>query len=138
MLGITSDAVREKLFYADGRETKLTLLIAVDICRNSEITGQLMQNVTVGVDPSNVEQRIHAMKSKQGKVKSKYNDDKSTTQQGKCKCCGQTHKPRHCPAYRKICHPCGMKKKSSVCLQHKPVDMLAETVLSTGIIDDIF
>ena len=100
VLGITSNAVREKLLYADGGETKLTLLIAVDICRNSEITGQLMQTVTVGVDPSNVQQRIHAMKSKQGKVKSKYNDDKATTQQGKCKFCGQTHKPRHCPRLR--------------------------------------
>ena len=31
VLGNTSDAVREKLFYADGGEMKLTLPIAVDI-----------------------------------------------------------------------------------------------------------
>ena len=130
--GIMSDAVREKLVYADGGETKLMLLISVDISRNSEITGQLMQNITVGVDPSNVEQRIHAMNSKQGKVKSKYSDDEATTQQGKCTLCEQTHTPLHCPAYGKICHLCGMTNNfSSVCLQQKPLDMLAETVLST-------
>ena len=83
----------------------MTLLIAVDICRNNEITGPLMQNVTVSVDTSNVEQvPIHAMKSKHIKVKPKYSDDKATTQQGKCKYCGQTHKARHCPAYGKTCH----------------------------------
>ena len=77
LLGSTSDTVREKLFYADGGETKLTLLMGVDICRNSEITGQLMQNVTVCVEPSNVEQvPVHTMKSKQRKDKPKYSDDK--------------------------------------------------------------
>ena len=109
-----------KLFYADGGETKLTLLIAVDICRNSEITGQLMQNVTVSVDLSNVEQvPIHAMKSTQRKVKPKYSDDKATTQQGKCKYCGQTHKACQCPAYGNTCDLCGMKNHpSSGCLQN--------------------
>ena len=33
VLGISSDSVREKLFYADGGETKLTLHTAVDICK---------------------------------------------------------------------------------------------------------
>ena len=47
VLGISSDCVREKLFYADGGETKLTLHTAVDICKNSEMTVQLMQNVSV-------------------------------------------------------------------------------------------
>ena len=84
VLGITSDAVREKLFYADGGETKLTLLIAVDICRNSDINGQLMQNATVNVDTSNVEQvAIHAITSKQRNVKLKYCDDKVNTHQRK-------------------------------------------------------
>ena len=50
VLGISSDCVREKLFYADGGETKLTLHTAVDICNNSEMNVQLMQNVSV--DPS--------------------------------------------------------------------------------------
>ena len=63
VLGITSDAVREKLVYADGSETKLTLLIGLDICRNSETTRQLLQNVSV--DTSNVVQvPVHALKRK--------------------------------------------------------------------------
>ena len=70
VLGISSDCVREKLFYADGGETKLTLHTAVDICKNSEMT-VLMQNVSV--DPSRgVQVPVHAMKpSKQGKPKAK-------------------------------------------------------------------
>ena len=69
-----------------------------------------MQNVTVSVDPSNVEQvPIHAMKSKQGMAKPKYSGDKTSTKQWKCKFCGHTHKPRQCPAYGKICHLCGRK-----------------------------
>ena len=80
VLGITSEAVREKLFYPDSGETKCTLLIAVDICRNSEITGQLMQHVSV--DTSNVEEvPVHAMTGKQGKAKHRYSDDKATTNQ---------------------------------------------------------
>ena len=60
MLGISSDSVREKLFYADGGEAKLTLPIAVDICKNSEMTVHLMQNVSVD---ASVHVPVHAMKS---------------------------------------------------------------------------
>ena len=75
LLGSMSDTVREKLFYADGGETKLTLLIGVDICRNSEIAGQLMQNVS-GDTSKVVQVPVHTMKSKQRKDKPKYSDDK--------------------------------------------------------------
>ena len=138
VLGISSDCVREKLFYADGGEKKLTLHTAVDICKNSEMTVQLMQNVSV--DPSRgVQVPVHVMKSsKQGKPKAKYSGDKATTKQGKCKYCGQTHKARQCPAYGRFCNLCGRKNHfSSVCLQNKPVDMLTETALHTGVIDDV-
>ena len=58
VLGTVSDSVREKLFYADGGELKLTLAVAVDICRNSEITGQLMENVSGDAKID----KLHAMK----------------------------------------------------------------------------
>ena len=140
VLGISSDSVREKLFYADGGETKLTLHTAVDICKTSEMTVQLMHNVSV--DPSRgLQVPVHAMKfSKQGKAKpkAKYSGDKATTKQGKCKYCGQTHKARQCPAYGRIRNLCGRKNHfSSVCLQNKPVDMLTETAIHTGVIDDV-
>ena len=75
VLGITSDAVREKLVYADGSETKLTLLIGLDICRNSETTRQLLQNVSV--DTSNVVLvPVHALTRKQGNAKPNNSEDK--------------------------------------------------------------
>ena len=76
--------------------------------------------------------------SKQGKPKPKYSGDKATTKQGKCQYCGQTHKARQCPAYGRICNLCGRKNHFAfVCLQIKPVDMLTETALHTGVIDDV-
>ena len=80
VLGISSDSVREKLFYADGGEAKLTLPIAVDICKNSEMTVHLMQNVSVD---ASVHVPVHAMKSSvkssKQKVKPKYSGDRATT-----------------------------------------------------------
>ena len=73
VLGISSDSVREKLFYADDGEAKLTLPIAVDICKNSEMTVYLMQNVSVD---ASVHVPVQAMKSSvkssKQKVKPKY------------------------------------------------------------------
>ena len=136
VLGISSDSVREKLFYADGGEAKLTLPIAVDICKNSEMTVHLMQNVSVD---ASVHVPVHAMKSSvkssKQKVKPKYSGDRATTKQGqgKYKYCGQSHKARSCPAWGRICNICGRKNHfACVCTQNKPVD-----ALQTGVIDDV-
>ena len=136
VLGISSDSVREKLFYADGGEAKLTLPIAVDICKNSEMTVHLMQNVSVD---ASVHVPVHAMKSSvkssKQKVKPKYSGDRATTKQGqgKCKYCGQSHKARSCPAWGRNCNICGRKNHfACVCTQNKPVD-----ALQTGVIDDV-
>ena len=110
--------------------------IATEICRNSEITGQLMQNVSA--DNKLDRMPVHAMKNKPVKAKPRYSGDMATNKQWKCKYCGQAHKVRQCPAYGKTCHVCGKKNHfSSCCLQNKPVDMLTETMLTTGIIDDV-
>ena len=118
---VRSDSVREKLFYADGGEAKLTLPIAVDICKNSEMTVHLMQNVSVD---ASVHVPVHAMKSSvkssKQKVKPKYSGDRATTKQGqgKCKYRGQSHKARSCPSWGRICNLCGRKNHfACVCVQ---------------------
>ena len=116
VLGISSDSVREKLFYADGGEAKLTLPIAVDICKNSEMTVHLMQNVSVD---ASVHVPVHAMKSSvkssKQKVKPKYSGDRTTTKQGQGKCnyCGQSHKARSCPAWGRLQY---LRAQKSLCL----------------------
>ena len=142
VLETVSDSVRDKLFYADGGELNLTLAVEVDICRNSEIKGQLMENVSGDAKID----KLHVMKMpKNAKPKKKSNDGAQTdgsANQWKCKYCGQQHKPRQCPAYGNNCNKCGKPNHfASCCLANKSsrttADMLTETSNKTGIVDTV-
>ena len=79
VLGLTDDSLKERLL----REASLTLSKAIEIAQRSESSKQQIKDMTRSSHSPNV----HTMKGRSGS-KPAY-----------CGQCGQTHKPKDCPAY---------------------------------------
>ena len=112
VMGVVSNVVREKLL----DHAALTLNTAVDLCRSSEVTGQLL----MGMSATNESRPVHAMKHKgQGRRSTHTNpySDKQVPKYNKkcCKYCATTHEPRKCPAWNRDCNRCGLKNHYAKC-----------------------
>ena len=98
-MNITSNTVREKLL----SKAELKLAETIDICRSSEITGQLMAGM------SQHEQSLAMKGTSSSRSRDNGNDSwqrsKNRTRNDHhckakaCKSCGTTHAARNCPAY---------------------------------------
>ena len=92
---------------------------ATDICRSSEITGQLMAGMSQHEQSYAVKgtssSRSHdtGNDSWQRSKNSTRNDHDSKAKA--CKFCGTTHADRNCPAYGKSCNKCGMCNHFAQC-----------------------
>ena len=112
VMGVVSNVVREKLL----DHAALTLNTAVDLCRSSEVTGQLL----MGMSATNEILPVHAVKQKgQGRRSTHTNtySDKQVPKYNKkcCKYCATTHEPRKCPAWNRDCNRCGLKNHYAKC-----------------------
>ena len=112
VMGVLSNVVREKLL----DQAALTLNTAVDLCRSSEVTGQLLMGMSATKDPI---QPVHAVKQKgQGQRSTHTNRaDKHVHKNNPkcCKYCGKSHEPRKCQAYGRFCNKCGTKSHYANC-----------------------
>ena len=86
VFGLTDDSLKERLL----REASLTLSKAIEIAQRSESSKQQIKDMTRFSHSPNV----HTMKGRSGS-KPTY-----------CGQCGQTHKPKDCPAYGQKCSIC--------------------------------
>ena len=108
VMGVTSNVVREKLLDLE----TLTQKTAVDLCRSSEVTGQLLKGVSGNEGIS-----VHAVKGHRSThINNRSNGDSKPKHvhryQAKCcKYCGNTHEPRNCPACGRDCNKCEKKKQ---------------------------
>ena len=110
VMGVVSNVVREKLL----DQAALTLNTAVDLCRSSEVTGQLMMGMSATNDPI---QPVHAVKQKGHRSTHTNRSDKHVHKNNHkcCKYCGKSHEPRKCQAYGRFCNKCGMKNHYANC-----------------------
>ena len=110
VMGVVSNVVREKLL----DQAALTLNTAVDLCRSSEVTGQLMMGMSATNDPI---QPVHAVKQKGHRSTHTHRSDKQVHKNNHkcCKYCGKSHEPRKCKAYGRFCNKCGMKNHYANC-----------------------
>ena len=113
VMGVVSNVVREKLL----DQAALTLNTAVDLCRSSEVTGQLMMGMSATNDPI---QPVHAVKQKGHRSTHTNRSDKHVHKNNHkcCKYCGNSHEPRKCQAYGRFCNKCGMKNHYANCCDH--------------------
>ena len=110
VMGVVSNVVREKLL----DQAALTLNTAVDLCRSSEVTGQLMTGMSATNDPI---QPVHAVKQIGHRATHTNRSDKHVHKNNHkcCKYCGKSHEPRKCQAYGRFCNKCGMKNHYANC-----------------------
>ena len=112
VMGVVSNAVREKLL----DQAALTLNTALDLCRSSEVTGQLLMGMSATNDPI---QPVHAVKQKGQGHKSTHTNssDKHVHKNNPkcCKYCGKSHEPRQCQANGRFCNKRGMKNHYANC-----------------------
>lgn len=102
--GTNEKKLREKLL----READLTLASAIKICQANELAKQhALTFQAVPYDQESESVNVVKMKGKSHfkfKQKDKKRDDDQT--QFDCKKCGETHRPRQCPAFGKTCAKC--------------------------------
>ena len=113
VMGVVSNAVREKLL----DQAALTLNNAVDLCRNSEVTGQLLVGMSATNNPI---QPVHGVKQKGHRLTHTNRSDKHVHKNNPkcCKYCGKSHEPHKCKAYGRLCNKCGMKNHYANCCDH--------------------
>ena len=101
--GIHDDATRRKLL----QTRKLTLTVAVDICKANEVASKQLRVMT-----SAGGEDVNAVVSKP------YDQSYRSKSKRKCKFCGREHemKKEACPAFGKICRKCFKKNHfANVC-----------------------
>ena len=110
VMGVVSNVVREKLL----DQAALTLNTAVDLCRSSEVTGQLLMGMSATNDPI---QPVHAVKQKGHRSTHTNCSDKHVHKNNHkcCKYCGKSHEARKCQAFGRFCNKCGMKNHYANC-----------------------
>ena len=109
VMGISSNTVREKLLDPES----LTVTVAIDLCRSSEITGQLMTGMSAESLP------IHSVRGQRSSTQRRFKKDakpnfKAQTKPN-CRFCGGIHEPRKCPAYGQECRACGRQNHYAKC-----------------------
>ncbi|GFT25449.1 transposon Tf2-6 polyprotein [Nephila pilipes] len=99
VLGINKDSgLQERLL----RENNLSLEKAIEIVRAAEASREQIRNMKYETATINYV-----------KKKKNLNQPKKSSQY-ECKKCGRKHKPRECPAFRKICTKCNKKNLFAV------------------------
>lgn len=137
VFGTNEKKLREKLL----REAELTLESAIKICQSSELAKQ--HALTFQAAPSNSENEpVNAVTMKR-KVMSKFRqkDRKRENEQTQfsCKKCGETHKPRQCPAFGKTCAKCKKKNHyAKMCRTEKKIYSVQDDSGDSDLSDTFF
>lgn len=121
--GLRDNGLRERLL----REPDLSLRVAVEICKSSELSKLHSRAMcSSSAVPAQVDAVDRVKKKRSFDPKAKTNSifqPKQTRQPPKhrtCSRCGSRHQPRQCPAYGKTCNNCGMENHfATVCRQPK-------------------
>ena len=112
VFGVHDTRIKERLL----READLTLARALDICRAAETSKHQMD--TMGAAHTQIH-AMHTQKNVSHRGKTSHrptshqtgsNDKREST----CQYCGQSHAPRHCPAYGKMCKKCSGRNHFAV------------------------
>ena len=109
VFGVHDTRIKERLL----READLTLARALDVCRAAETSKHQMDAMgTAHAQIHAVHTQKHARTTRKPMIKPPANSKREST----CQYCGQTHAPRQCPAFGKVCKKCsGMNHFAVVC-----------------------
>lgn len=117
--GTQDNALHERLL----RETGLTLEKCVTTCRAAETTR------AQAMELRREESAVHIVKKEQKrKSPTKQNDTREKSSEYKCKRCGNSHKPKSCPAYGKSCNNCGKINHFSTCCKATKINKKVHAV----------
>ena len=104
VFGVHDTRIKERLLW----EADLTSVRGLDVCTAAATSTHQMDTMCAA------HTQIHAMYthknvSHRGKTSHRHTSHQTgsnDTRESACQYCGQSHAPRHCPAYGKVCKKC--------------------------------
>lgn len=118
--GISNEPCRARLL----RETNLTLVKAIDICRAQELSVKQLKSLKSDEHSPSVA-AVKTSSSKQGysqtkpKIKQKHYKPSKPAPVDSCRNCGRVHEPKACPAYGQNCNYCQKRNHFATCCLSK-------------------
>ena len=116
VFGVRDERIKERLL----RETYLTLVKAMSICRASEVSKAQLQTMSTSSNPG-TSTEVHVIKRRQA---DKYKAKENTKLIRDCKYCGKTHEAKKCPAFGKVCSQCQRRNHFALVCKSKVVQAI--------------